>query len=59
MVSENEVLLTLGQAVPFGTPSELAHAAVEMIADCDPDTCSTDGLELMLAGIPASESPEG
>lgn len=57
--SERELLLTLGQSLPPGTPSELADAAVEMIADCDPDTCFNDGLELMLAGIPTSENLEG
>jgi hypothetical protein len=30
------------------------HQAVEMIADCDPDPCFTDGLELMLAGLSVS-----
>jgi TetR/AcrR family tetracycline transcriptional repressor len=51
--TEREVLLSLGQALPAGTPPELASAAVEMIADCDPDTCFADGLELMLAGLPS------
>lgn len=52
--TDREVLLTLGQALPQGTPPELAAAAVEMIADCDPDSCFTDGLELMLAGLSTS-----
>lgn len=51
--TEREVLVSLGQALPQGTPPELASAAVEVIADCDPDTCFTDGLELMLAGLAA------
>lgn len=51
--SEREVLVSLGQAIPQGTPSDLASAAVEMIADCDPDRCFDDGLELMLAGLAA------
>lgn len=53
--SEQEVLLSLGQALPPGTPPELALAAVEMIADCDPDNCFSDGLELMMAGLAAKE----
>lgn len=52
--TEQEILLSLGQAIPQGTPPELAAAAVEMIADCDPDRCFHDGLELMLAGLAAS-----
>lgn len=55
--TDREVLLSLGQAIPQGTPPELASAAVEMIADCDPDHCFNDGLELMLAGLSASEKP--
>lgn len=54
--TEREVLLSVGQALPPGTPPELASAAVEMIADCDPDTCFIDGLELMLAGLTTRES---
>jgi AcrR family transcriptional regulator len=51
--TDREVLLSLGQAIPQGTPSALAAAAVEMIADCDPDRCFDDGLELMMAGLAA------
>ena len=51
--TDREVLLSLGQAIPQGTPPELAAAAVDMIADCDPDRCFHDGLELMLAGLSA------
>lgn len=54
--TDRDVLLALGQALPPGTPPELAGAAVEMIADCDPDRCFDDGLELMLAGLPAPKS---
>jgi len=53
-LSERELLLSLGQALPAGTPPELASAAVALIADCDPDRCFEDGLELMLAGLSAS-----
>lgn len=49
--TDREVLLSLGQAIPQGTPPELAAAAVDIIADCDPDRCFHDGLELMLAGL--------
>lgn len=51
--TDREVLLSLGQAIPQGTPPELAAAAVDIIADCDPDRCFHDGLELMLAGLAA------
>lgn len=53
-LSEREFLLQLGQALPPGTPPELASAAAAMIADCDPDRCFEEGLELMLAGLAAS-----
>ena len=49
--TDREVLLSLGQAIPQGTPPELAAAAVDIIADCDPDRCFHDGIELMLAGL--------
>ncbi|MGH2812109.1 MAG: TetR/AcrR family transcriptional regulator [Actinomycetota bacterium] len=52
--SERELLLYLGQALPPATPTELASAAVAMIADCDPDRCFEEGLELMLAGLAVS-----
>ena len=50
-MSERELLLALGQALPPGTPPELASAAVAVIADCNPERCFEDGLELMLAGL--------
>lgn len=53
-LSERELLLRLGQSLPPGTPPELASAAAAMIADCDPDRCFEEGLELMLAGLTAS-----
>jgi AcrR family transcriptional regulator len=53
-LSEREVLLYLGQALPPGTPPELASAAMAMIAECDPDRCFEEGLDLMLAGLPVS-----
>lgn len=54
--TDREVLLSLGQAMPQGTPPELAAAAVDIIADCDPDRCFHDGLELMLAGLTARKA---
>jgi AcrR family transcriptional regulator len=54
-LSEREVLLYLGQALPPGTPPELASAAVAMIAECDADRCFEEGLDLMLAGLPVSQ----
>jgi TetR/AcrR family transcriptional regulator, tetracycline repressor protein len=53
-MSERELLLSLGQVLPPATPPDLASAAVAMIADCDPDRCFEEGLELMLAGLAAS-----
>ncbi|MGH2764544.1 MAG: TetR/AcrR family transcriptional regulator [Actinomycetota bacterium] len=53
---EREVLLYLGQSLPPGTPPDLASAAAAMIAECDPDRCFEEGLDLMLAGL--SVSPE-
>lgn len=55
--TERELLLSLGQALPPGTPPELASAAVSLIADCDPDRCFEEGLELMLAGLSSRNSP--
>lgn len=43
-----------GKARPQGTPSDLAAATVEMIADCDPERCSRDGLALTLRGLTAA-----
>ncbi|MBI4261400.1 MAG: TetR/AcrR family transcriptional regulator C-terminal domain-containing protein [Actinobacteria bacterium] len=53
-LSERDLLLSLGRALPPATPPELASAAVAMIADCDPDRCFEEGLDLMLAGLAAS-----
>ncbi len=53
VLSERDLLLSLGQALPAGTPPELASAAVTLIADCDPDRCFSDGLDLMLVGLGA------
>jgi AcrR family transcriptional regulator len=53
-MSERELLLALGQALPASTPPELAAAAVAVIADCNPERCFEDGLELMLVGVRAA-----
>lgn len=53
-LSETEILLNLGRALPPSTPPRLADAAVAMIADCDPDRCFEEGLDLMLAGLASS-----
>jgi TetR/AcrR family tetracycline transcriptional repressor len=58
-LSEREQLLYLGQALPPATAPELASAAVAMIAECDPDRCFNDGLELMLAGLAVSTRVSG
>jgi len=50
-LSERELLLAVGQALPPGTSPGLAAAAASLIADCDPDRCFEDGLDLMLAGL--------
>jgi hypothetical protein len=54
VLSDRELLLYLGQALPPGTAPELASAAAAVIADCDSDRCFEEGLELMLAGLSAS-----
>ena len=54
-LSDRELLLYLGQALPPGTRPELASAAVAVIADCDSERCFEEGLELMLAGLAASQ----
>ncbi len=53
-LSQRELLLYLGQALPPDIPPSLAQAAMVMIADCDIDQCFEDGLELMLAGLATS-----
>jgi hypothetical protein len=55
-MSERDLLLALGQVLPPGTPPELASAAVALIADCNPERCFDDGLELMLAGLESRSS---
>lgn len=55
--SDRELLLALGRALPAGTPPELASAAVALIADCNPERCFEDGLDLMLAGLEAAGKP--
>lgn len=58
-LSDREVLVYLGQALPPGIPPALTDAAVTMIADCDPDRCFDDGLELMLAGLNQAQPQKG
>ncbi|HZD58259.1 MAG TPA: TetR/AcrR family transcriptional regulator C-terminal domain-containing protein [Anaerolineales bacterium] len=53
-LSQRELLLYLGQALPSNLPRRLAEAAMVMIADCDSDQCFEDGLDLMLAGLATS-----
>ena len=53
-LSEREILLYLGQALPPGTPPHLSSAAAAVIAECDPDRCFEEGLDLMLSGLSAS-----
>jgi hypothetical protein len=45
-LSERELLLCLGQALPLGTPPELSSATVAVIAECDSDRCFEEGLHL-------------
>lgn len=56
-LSEQELLLCLGQSLPPATTPELASAAVAMIAECDADRCFEDGLTLMLAGLGVPRDP--
>jgi hypothetical protein len=58
-LSEQELLLYLGQSLPPATAPELASAAVAMIAECDADRCFEDGLALMLAGLGRPRDPSG
>lgn len=53
-LSREDLLLYLGQALPPDIPAELTEAAKVTIADCNPDQCFQDGLELMLAGLSAT-----
>ena len=53
-LSQRELLLYLGQALPPDISPPLAEAAMVIIADCDIDQCFEDGLELMLAGLATS-----
>ena len=55
-MSERELLLSLGQALPPATPPELASAAAAVIAECDADRCFEEGLDLMLAGLAATST---
>ncbi len=55
-MSDRELLLYLGQALPSGTPPELASAAVAVIAECDDDRCFEEGLDLMVAGLAATST---
>jgi AcrR family transcriptional regulator len=52
--SERELLLSLGQALPPGTPPHLADAAVAVYAECDADLCFESGLQLILEGLKAT-----
>ncbi|MGH2811835.1 MAG: TetR/AcrR family transcriptional regulator [Actinomycetota bacterium] len=54
--SERELLLSLGQALPPGTPPHLADAAVAVYTQCDAEECFESGLQLILEGLKASTS---
>jgi hypothetical protein len=51
-----EFLVSLGQALPAGTPSYLVETAIALCADCNPDDCFEFGLELIVGGIRQFES---
>ena len=54
-----EFLVSLGQALPAGTPSHLVETAIALCADCNPDDCFEFGLELIVGGVRQFESPKG
>jgi AcrR family transcriptional regulator len=54
-----EFLVSLGQALPAGTPSYLVDTAIVLCADCNPDDCFEFGLELIVGGVRHIESPNG
>jgi AcrR family transcriptional regulator len=54
-----EFLVSLGQALPAGTPSYLVETAIALCADCNPDDCFEFGLELIVGGVRQFESPKG
>lgn len=54
-----EFLVSLGQALPVGTPPHPVETAIALCADCNPDDCFEFGLELIVGGIRQFESPKG
>jgi AcrR family transcriptional regulator len=54
-----EFLVSLGQALPAGTPSYLVETAIALCADCNPDDCFEFGLELIVEGVRQFESSKG
>ncbi len=53
-----EFLVSLGQALPAGTPSYLVETAIALCADCNPDDCFEFGLELIVGGVRQFEPPK-
>ena len=54
-----EFLVSLGQALPAGTPAHLVETAIALCADCNPDDCFEFGLELIVGGIRPLQPSEG
>lgn len=50
----SEMLLSVGRALPAGTPPHLAEVAIALWAECDPDVCFESGVELILKGADAA-----
>lgn len=54
-MSEREILVCLGQALPADTPAHLVETAIVMNAGCDADACFETGLDLILGGLRKSQ----
>lgn len=50
-LSEREILVCLGQALPPDTPPHLVETAIVMNTGCDADACFDTGLNLILQGL--------
>lgn len=53
-----EFLVSLGQALPIGTPPHLVETAIALCADCNPEDCFEFGLELIVGGVRQFEIPK-
>lgn len=56
--ARREFLVSLGQALPIGTPPHLVETAIALCPDCNPDNCFEFGLELIVGGVRQFEIPK-